>query len=176
MELVQYYYRLSTNIRFSDTHNRSQATHCKTVLGFKNIPDVVSWVCPNDAALLWNWCNIITYCQPSIRFSKTHPLLNCRHTIQVSDRKKSQIDVFQVYTQLLHNITTNTEPAISDGQVRFWTVVRTRTSQNRTWSSVLSSQKWLNRTSGPVQGSTTEAMVRTGSNRKCLEDKKMAED
>ena len=24
------------------THNRSQATHCETVLGFKNIPDVMS--------------------------------------------------------------------------------------------------------------------------------------
>ena len=60
----------------------------------------------------------------------------------------------------------------SDGQVRFWTSVRTWTSQNRTWSSVQGSQKWLNRTSGLVQGSTTKAMVRTRSNRKCLEDEK----
>ena len=28
-------------IRFSDTHNQSQVTHCKTELGFKNIPDVI---------------------------------------------------------------------------------------------------------------------------------------
>jgi len=62
----------------------------------------------------------------------------------------------------------------SDGQVRFWTLVRTWTSQNRTWSSVQGSQKWLNRTSGPVQGSTTEAMVQTSSNHKCLEDEKIA--
>jgi len=63
----------------------------------------------------------------------------------------------------------------SDGQVRFWTVVRTWTPLNRTWSSVQGSQKWLNRTSGPVQGSTTGAMVRTGSNHECLEDKNVVE-
>jgi len=67
------------------------------------------------------------------------------------------------------------EMLTSDGEVRFWTLVRTRTSQNRTWSSVQGSQKWLNWTSSLVQGSATGAMVRTCSNRKHLEVENLAE-
>jgi len=77
----------------------------------------------------------------------------------------------------LHLLWACVAPSVtSDGQVWFWTLVWTWTSQNRTWSSVQGSRKWPNRTSGPVQGSTTGATVRTRSNHRCLEDKNWLED
>ena len=36
-------------------YNMAKRLHCKTLLGPENISDVISWVCPNDTGLLWNW-------------------------------------------------------------------------------------------------------------------------
>ena len=45
------------------THNRSQATHCKTVLGFKKIADEISRVCHNFLSQLSTMYQILRYLQ-----------------------------------------------------------------------------------------------------------------
>ena len=71
---------LWTGYNIRPTHN---ATHCKTVLGPENIPDMMSWVYHNDAGLIWNpihslcmmigplqyYCQLATKCR-IVRYSQ----------------------------------------------------------------------------------------------------------
>ena len=79
-------------IIFRPTHN---VTHLKTVLGPKNIPDVMSWVYQNDIRLLWNWYLSIVNCQQIIRFSDT------RNPSQAKRRFVSWLQYYFQYIRFL---------------------------------------------------------------------------